>query len=112
MSRRLSLALPAVLMMGVATQATIAPAQPAPPPPAPFGKYLVYSMAGVFDPSVPPAEGDLAVWFHRDVMGRDDAAFEAERAAADAYFTRTFGARYTPGSLTAFGVDPRNEYRA
>lgn len=112
MSRRLSLALAAVLVMVVASLASVVQAGSAPPPPAPFGKYLVYSMAGVFDPSVPPAEGDLAVWFHRDVMGRDDAALEAERAAADAYFTQTFGERYTPGSLTPFGVDPRNEYRA
>ncbi len=44
-------------------------------------------------------------------MGRDDAAFEAERAAADAYFRSTFGDLYT-GELTAFGVDPRQEYRA
>ena len=112
MTRRLSLALPALLVVAVAPLANLVHAASAPSPPAPFGKYLVYSMAGVFDPSVPPAEGDLAVWFHRDVMGRDEAAIEAERAAADAYFTRTFGERYTPGSLTAFGVDPRNEYRA
>jgi hypothetical protein len=82
------------------------------PPPEPFGKYLVYSAAGVYDPSIPPAEGDLAVWFHKEIMGRDDAAIAAERARADAYFQTTFGALYTPGSLEAFGVDPRNEYRA
>ncbi len=80
--------------------------------PAPFGKYLVYTAAGVFDPSVPPAEGDLADWFHRQIMGRDDAAIAAERARADAYFVESFGSLYTPGSLTAFGLDPRNEYRA
>jgi hypothetical protein len=45
-------------------------------------------------------------------MGRDDAAIAAERARADVYFQATFGALYTPGSLEAFGVDPRNEYRA
>jgi hypothetical protein len=82
------------------------------PPPEPFGKYLVYSAAGVYDPSIPPAEGDLAEWFHKEIMGRDDAAIAAERARADAYFQQTFGAFYTPGSLEAFGVDPRLEYRA
>lgn len=83
----------------------------APPSPEPFGKYLVYSAAGVFDEAIPPAEGDLAEWFHRDIMGRDSSEVETERAAADAYFTETFGAAYTPGSLFAFGLDPRNEYR-
>jgi hypothetical protein len=58
------------------------------------------------------AEGDLAVRFHRDVMGRDDAEFEAERAAADAYFAATFGDRYTPDSLEPLGVDPRVGYTA
>ena len=82
------------------------------PPPDPFGKYLVYSAAGVYDPTVPPEEGDLAEWFHRKIMGRDDEAFEAERAAANAYFKETFGDLYTEWSLNAFGVDPRNEYRA
>ena len=80
------------------------------PPPEPFGKYLVYSAAGVYDPSVPPAEGDLAEWFHKEIMGRDNAALEAERARADAYFQATFGGLYTPGSLEAFGVDPRLAY--
>jgi hypothetical protein len=81
-------------------------------PPEPFGKYLVYSAAGGYDRSIPPAEGDLAEWFHKEIMGRDDAAIAAERARADAYFQATFGALYTPRSLEAFGVDPRNEYRA
>src|SRR5918994_2158959 len=92
--------------------ATIAAAHSSWPPPAPFGKYLVYTAANVYDPSVPPAEGDLADWFHRDIMGRDDDAIAAERAAADAYFEATFGELYSPGSLEAFGLDPRNEYRA
>jgi hypothetical protein len=87
-------------------------AQPAAPTPEPFGKYLVYSAAAVYDPSIPPVEGDLATWFHRDVMGRDDAALAAERSAADAYFAATFGPRYTPGSLVAFAVDPRVGYTA
>lgn len=111
MLRRLSLMVLTILVLVAPLAATVR-ADSAPPPPAPFGKYLVYSMAGVYDPSIPPAEGDLAEWFHRQVMGRDDADLETEQAAADAYFTRTFGERYTPGSLTAFGVDPRNEYRA
>jgi hypothetical protein len=80
--------------------------------PSPFGKYLVYTAAGVFDSSVLPAEGDLADWFHRQIMGRDDAELAAEEARADAYFTQAFGSLYRPGSLTAFGLDPRNEYRA
>ena len=72
----------------------------------------MYSAAGVYDPSIPPVEGDLAEWFHKEIMGRDDAAIEAERTRADAYFQATFGALYAPGSLVAFGVDPRLEYRA
>jgi hypothetical protein len=92
--------------------ATLAVAHSTWPPPAPFGKYLVYTAAGVYDPTVPPAEGDLADWFHREVMGRDDAAFNAERAAADAYFQATFGSLYTPGSLEAFALDPRVGYTA
>src|SRR5918995_4837424 len=74
------------------------------PAPAPFGKYLVYTAASVYDPSVPPAEGDLADWFHRQVMGRDDAAIAKERRAADAYFAATFGTLYTRGSLEAFAL--------
>lgn len=80
--------------------------------PAPFGKYLVYTAANVYDPAVPPAEGDLADWFHRQVMGRDDAAIAAERAAADAYFAATFGSLYVPGSLEAFALDSRVGYTA
>jgi hypothetical protein len=82
------------------------------PAPAPFGKYLVYTAANVYDPSIPPAEGDLADWFHRQVMGRDDAAIAAERAAADAYFAATFASLYVPGSLEPFGLDPRVGYTA
>lgn len=87
-------------------------AQPGAPTPEPFGKYLVYSAAGVFDPTIPPVEGDLAVWFHREIMGRDATAMAAERMAADRYFMRTFGASYVPGSLVAFGLDPRVGYTA
>jgi hypothetical protein len=98
----------------------VAAVWPHAPSPAPFGQYLVYSAAGVYDASIPPEEalpevgewGNLADWFHRGVMGRDDAALAQEEAEADAYFQATFGANYTPGSLFAFGFDPRNEYRA
>lgn len=80
--------------------------------PAPFGTYIVYSAAGVYDPTVPPVQGDLADWFHREVMGRDDAELATERAKADAYFADKFGSLYTSGSLMAFGLDPRTQYRA
>lgn len=79
------------------------------PPPDNFGFQLVYMQDGVYDPSVPPAEGDLAEWFHQEIMGRSDAEIEAERAAAEAYFQEQFGE--TLGELFAFGVDPRDEYR-
>ena len=100
------------LMSTALALAAIAAAQQAWPAPAPFGKYLVYTAAALYDPSVPPAEGDLADWFHRQVMGRDDAALEAERSAADAYFAATFGNLYSPGSLEAFALDPRVGYTA
>jgi hypothetical protein len=92
--------------------ATIAAAHAVWPAPAPFGKYLVYTAANVYDPSVPPAQGNLADWFHHEVMGRDDAAIDAERRAADVYFAATFGNLYIPGSLEAFGLDPRVGYTA
>lgn len=111
MSRKHSLAALVVVPTALAL-ATIAAAHSAWPAPAPFGKYLVYTAASVYDPSVPPAEGDLADWFHRDVMGRSDAEIGAERAAADAYFAATFPGLYTPGSLEAFGLDPRVGYTA
>jgi hypothetical protein len=104
------LALAASLIIALALP--VAAASPGPPAPTPFGKYLVYTAAGVYDASVPPAEGDLADWFHREIMGRDDAELAAERSRADDYFAEAFGELYTRGSLTAFGVDPRNEYRA
>jgi hypothetical protein len=80
------------------------------PPPAPFGKYLVYSAAGVFNPGVPPAEGDLAIWFHQTIMGRSTFQIQQEQAKADQYFLNTFGIPL--GSSTAFGLDPRNAYTA
>lgn len=84
---------------------------PQSPAPEPFGQYIVYSAAGVYDASVPPPEGDLTEWFHFEVMGRSQEEFEAERDEADAYFRERFGDLYT-GELEAFGVDPRDEYRA
>jgi hypothetical protein len=101
-----------MLVTTVAAPATTVAGHSAWPPPAPFGKYLVYTAANLYDPSVPPAEGNLADWFHREVMGRDDAAIAAERAAADAYFASTFGSLYIRGSLEAFGLDPRVGYTA
>jgi hypothetical protein len=44
----------------VATFAIEAAADPVPAAPQPFGQYLVYSAAGVFDASTPPPVGDLA----------------------------------------------------
>lgn len=90
----------------------VASGQPAAQSPEPFGMYLVYSAARVYDPAVPPEEGDLARWFHRDIMGRNDAQMAAERAAAESYFSSTFGTRYIPGSLMAFALDPRVGYTA
>ena len=87
-------------------------AMPLHSPSAPSGKYLVYSAAGVYDPSIPPVEGDLLHWFHAEIMGRDDQAIEAERDAADSYFQEMFGDLYISGSLKSFAVDPRDEYRA
>ena len=80
------------------------------PPPAPFGKYLVYSAAGVFNPNVPPVEGDLAAWFHGTIMGRTPFEIQQEQAKADQYFQNTFG--IMPGHSMAFGLDPRNAYTA
>src|SRR3990170_2929794 len=104
------IAISSILLVALAFP--VAAASPATQSPSPFGKYRVYPAAGVYDASVPPAEGDLADWFHREIMGRDDAAIAAERGAADAYFTATFGDRYTPGSLQAFALDPRVGYTA
>jgi hypothetical protein len=47
-----------------------------------LNKYLVCTAAGVYAATQLPAEGDLAVWFHREIMGRDDAELAAERARA------------------------------
>jgi len=79
-------------------------------PPAPFGKYIVYSAAGVFNPNIPPVEGDLAAWFHGTVMGRSQAEMAQEHARADQFFLTTFG--IAPGVAMPFGLDPRNAYTA
>src|SRR5262249_8548171 len=80
------------------------------PPPSPFSKYLVYTAAGVFHDSIPPAEGDLAMWFHKTIMGRSDSEIAAEKLRAEQYFLANFGIAL--GTSVAFGLDPRNEYRA
>ncbi len=92
--------------------ATFAVANSGWPSPRPYAKFMVYTANGVYDPAVPPAEGDLAEWFHRDILGRSDREIAAARAAADAYFISQFGSVYTPGSLMAFGLDPRVGYTA
>jgi hypothetical protein len=117
MSRRKRFTVLGVVILLALT--AVAAAWPHAPTPDPFGKYLVYSAAGVYDPDIPATQalpevaeyGDLATWFHEGVMGRNQEELEAEEAAADAYFEETFGDLYT-GDLIAFGVDPRNEYRA
>ncbi|KKH96895.1 hypothetical protein EO95_03875 [Methanosarcina sp. 1.H.T.1A.1] len=75
-----------------------------------FDKVVVFMAAGQYNASLPPAEGDLAVWYHKAIMGRNDTEIQAEKEAAMKYFEDEFG----PGlpEPVAFGVDPRNEYRA
>jgi hypothetical protein len=80
------------------------------PPPQPFSKYLVYTAAGVYDPNIPPPQGNLAEWYQQVVMRWTPAEVAAKQAEADQYFLSTFGIPL--GSSVAFGVDPRNEYRA
>ena len=80
------------------------------PPPTPFGKYIVYSAAGVFNPNTPPQEGDLAAWFHGTIMGRSAFDIQQEQSRADQYFLNTFGIML--GNSMAFGLDPRNAYTA
>lgn len=79
------------------------------PTPQGFDKYLVYMGAGLYDPGVPPPEGDLAMWFHKEIMGRSDDEIAELKAEAEEYFEDQFG----PGlpETMAFGLDPRNEYR-
>ncbi|HBY96150.1 MAG TPA: hypothetical protein DEP84_19705 [Chloroflexi bacterium] len=105
--KRRKILLPFVLL--VLALGLVAAGWPHNPPPDNFGMQLVYMQDGVYDPSVPPAEGDLAEWYHKTVMGRSDAEIEAQRAAAAAYFLEQFGE--TLGEPVAFGVDPRDEYR-
>ncbi len=75
-----------------------------------FDKYLVYMAAGSYDPDIEPAEGNLGMWFHKEIMGRSDEEIARIREEADVYFYEQFG----PGLPTSmpFGVDPREEYRA
>lgn len=107
-TRSLQFVVVAVVAVMVAT-AGIAYANTPARTPEGFDKSLVYIAAGKYDPSIPPEQGDLAEWFHKDIMGRSDADLSAEKAAAEAYFESQFG----PGLPEAvpFGVDPRNEYR-
>ena len=74
-----------------------------------FDQVFVYMAAGQYDPSVPSEEGNFAIWFHNEIMGRNDEDLLVEKAAAESYFEDHFG----PGlpDAFAFGVDPRNEYR-
>lgn len=74
-----------------------------------FEKIVIFMAAGEYNTSVPPVEGDLAMWYHRQIMGRSDAEIAAEKAMAWDYFNATFGPVPEP---VAFGLDPRNEYRA
>lgn len=78
-----------------------------------FDRVVVFMATGTYDPSVPPEEGDLAMWFHGDIMGRTDAEIETTREEAMAYFNETFGLNSTNSpEPVAYGVDPRNDYRA
>lgn len=79
-------------------------------PPTGFDKYIVYMAAGRYDDDVEPAEGNLADWFHKEIMGRNDAEISEAQAEADTYFEKQFGPDL-PKAM-AFGFDPRNEYRA
>ena len=98
-----------VLLLVLATAVGIVYANTPVRTPDGFDKVLVYMAAGQYDPNVPPAEGDLAEWFHKEIMGRSDDEILEEKYAAMAYFEEQFG----PGlpEPVAFGVDPRNEYR-
>lgn len=75
-----------------------------------FDKVVVFMAAGQYNQSIPPAEGDLGMWFHKEIMGRSDQEILDEKAAAEAYFEEMFGPELP--EPVAFGVDPRNEYRA
>jgi hypothetical protein len=77
--------------------------------PAGFDKTVVFMAAGLYNSSVPPAEGDLAIWYHKIVMGRTDPQIAEVKNKAKQYFKDEFGIDTDP---VAFGVDPRNEYRA
>jgi hypothetical protein len=81
--------------------------------PGGFDKVVVFMAAGQYDPAVPPAEGDLAMWFHKDIMERTDEDITMTKEEATAYFNETFGLNSTNSpEPTAYGVDPRNDDRA
>lgn len=77
-----------------------------------FDKFVVFMAAGQYDPSVPPAEENLAMWFHKEIMGRTDLGIDQQKLDAKGYFSTQFGIDVSVEDLILFGVDPRNEYRA
>ncbi len=107
-----------------------------------FDKFLVYMGAGAYDPDDPEFTPPDYIYFQKEVMGRDEAAIEADRTAAMQYFLDTFGLDFfdeevveDPTSVEAmspqgacqmaelcdiegvatfngFMLDPRQEYRA
>lgn len=81
--------------------------------PGGFDKVALFMATGTYDPSVPPEEGDLAMWFHKDIMGRTDEDINMTKEEAMAYFNETFGLNSTNSpEPVAYGMDPRNDYRA
>lgn len=74
-----------------------------------FNEVVIFMAAGEYDPAVPPKEGDLSMWFHKTVMGRTDEQIMEQKNLAEEYFMGQFGIDTDP---QAFGLDPRNEYRA
>ena len=101
--------LPALIAMTLVLSTISAQAQKNPPP-KPFSKYLVYTAAGVYDPKIPPVQGNLALWYQHTVMHWTPEDVAEKQAEADDYFLNTFG--ISLGSSVAFGLDPRNQYRA
>jgi hypothetical protein len=79
------------------------------PTPQGFDKYIVYMAAGRYNADVAPVEGDLSMWYHKDVMGRSDEEIAEVHAEADAYFEKQFGPNLP--SAMPFAFDPRDEYR-
>lgn len=98
-----------LISLGLLVTAGIAYAATVARTPQGFDKTLVYIMAGRYNSTIPPAEGDLTTWFHETIMNRTEAEILAEKNAAWDYFKATFGENIP--EPFAFGVDPRNEYR-